>query len=207
MDAISTRIARVVARVVRWSVIESTRLDEDPYPHQRVSYLGKEGEAQTWYPYGYNALAPRGSLALMWALAGDSNAYVAMPGSPQQRVKVLEGEVVMYHPLTGSKVHFKQDGSIDIESALAINVNGGADVNVTADNILITGETKVEGFTTMNNVHVLGTLVVEGNSDFQAALTVDPAGTPSGTNIDLREHTHEYHDDGPTFLTTGPEDP
>jgi hypothetical protein len=56
-------------------------------------------------------------------------------------VLIENGEVVVYHPLTGSKVHFKANGDIDVDAGTAninitaaeVNVTTTGDVNVTAE--------------------------------------------------------------------------
>ena len=200
MDPLRLRIARVVSRIVRWAMVEGDSADGDPYQTQRLTYLGKSGDSVSWYPYGFNANAPGGSLALMLAVAGDSSSTVHIPGSPRERPKVKVGEVVLYHPKTGAKVLMKEDGGILIESAGTVDVIADKVHMQVATEARITGPSRLDGFCTMNNVNIQGTLLVQGNADFQAALTVDPTGNPSGTNIDLREHVHL------SDFTTGPGD-
>lgn len=165
MDALSIRIARAISRIVRWSVISSSTEDVDPYPTQGINYLGKDGIAQIWYPYGFNAHAPRGSLNLMWAMAADSNAYVAMPGSPQERVKVAEGEVVMYHPKTGAKVHMKEDGSILIDSPTSVDVEAVNWINLTAPFVNVSDE-----LTTGGDVDVTGQVTTSSHARIGGAI-------------------------------------
>jgi len=189
MDPLRLRIARMISRVVRWAEIANTGTDADPYPTQRVNFLGKEGNAQTWYPYGFNALAPRGSLGLMLAIGGDSGSQVVLPGSPQERVKVLAGEVVVYHPQTKAKVHMKTDGSISIDAPVSvdvtaptINATATATANVTAPAIGMTGA-----------VAITGTLAVSGISNFTGDATFVGAINATSSvdaSYNLAEHVH-----------------
>jgi phage gp45-like len=135
-----------IKRLIRWCrVTRATQkvgaTETGPFPNQQVSYLGKLTNSVAWYPYGFHAVAPDDALALMLTHAGGNQNH--FPGSPRQRILIEDGEVVVYHPLTGSKVHFKANGDIDVDA-------GTANVNVTAAEVNVT--------TTGNT-----TLTVEGN--------------------------------------------
>lgn len=151
MQSTKLRIKRFVARLIRWAMVESTGSDEDPYPHQQVTYLGTGGESQVWFPYGFHALAPAGTLALMFAMSGDSDSRTHMPGSPRERTKVKEGEVVMYHPKTGAKVHFKDDGTIEIVAAEGspVKIETTGDIECDSTTLRQTGALNVVGGLTL----------------------------------------------------------
>lgn len=127
-------IARAVSRTVRWAEVVVSGSDTKPYQTQQVGFLGKGGHSLAWYPYGYTALAPSGTLALMFAHAGESEAHTHLPGSPKERPHpLLEGEVALFHPKTGAKIHLKNDGTIDIFAGGidgAVNIAAG-DGNIT----------------------------------------------------------------------------
>ena len=87
------------------------------------------------------------------------------------------GEVIIYHPTSGSKVHLLQDGSIQVEAGLS-------SIDVTA-----------LGSITLNPgalpVTINGDLVVTGVS------TLGPIVTAGGTNIG-QTHTHVGSPTAPT---------
>ncbi len=192
MDPLRLRMARVIARVVRWAVVEAPGNDTDPYPTQRMGFLGKIGTSQTWFPYGFSAHAPAGALALMFAVGGDSDAHVHLPGSPQSRPELKQGEVVMYHPASGAKVHFQEDGSIEVTSAIDVTINGGAAVNVNAINIGLTGD-----------VTITGNAVVSGTMDVNDTLNAN-ADLNDQNGIEMSAHIHNVPGWGDSI---GPKDP
>ena len=160
MDPLRLRIARVVSRVVRWAAVEVAGADDTPYPVQRVGFLGKSTDSNTWYPYGFNALAPAGALSLMFAVGGDANSQVHLPGSPQERIKVAPGEVVVYNPTTKAKIHFRANGDIDIDSPGMINISAETEIEQVAPVMRSTGTTVLGGtaFLTGSLRHTGGTV-------------------------------------------------
>ena len=200
MDQLRLRMARMLSKVVRWAVVNGVSVDEDPYPVQEVKFLGIEARSQTWYPYGFNANAPNGTLSLMWAIGGDPGSAVHMPGSPRERVKVKAGEVVMYHPATGAKVQMEEDGVIRIDAArevfidspTSVNITGGTGATVVAPIILLDGD-----------VTVTGTLNVTGDADFVARVGATSA---IDGDVDLAQHHHLVPAPVGPIDTTGPED-
>lgn len=151
-----------IRSLLRWSRITKAGDDTADFPVQQVGYLAKVGNSVMWFPYGMHANVPVDELCLMVSMQGNPEARVSIPGSPQKRVKPLAAsEVVFFHPDTGSKLHFKSNGDIDIESTGAVNIRVAG--NMLAD---------VEGNLT---AEVKGDLTagVEGNLDVDAAGTVD----------------------------------
>ena len=170
MEAVKRGISRAIAKVIRWAAIESTGSDDTPYPWQQVSFLDRTMDSAVWFPYGLHALAPPESLALMWAISGQGESLVHMPGSPRERVRLKEGEVVLYHPGKGAKIHFKADGSVDLTATGDVNITSAASVNVTAPAVAVTAPA----------VAVTGALSVTGNAELDADLNHD------GANVGFR---------------------
>jgi hypothetical protein len=84
--------------------------------------MGKVTDSVAWYPYGFHAVAELDSLGVMLNQQGDTHLHLV--GSPRQRITVGDGEVIVYHPDTGSKVHFKSNGDINVESPGTLSLNG-----------------------------------------------------------------------------------
>jgi phage gp45-like len=215
MDVLRLRMARMVSRIVRWAVVNASGVDENPYPTQGVKYLGKEGLSQVWYPYGFNAHAPNGTLSMMFAIGGDAGSSVHMPGSPQERIKMNSGEVVMYHPASGSKVHMKDDGSIAVESNATIDVHATGQVNIESEakvevtaaaDIVLQSTTALFISAPLNfiigDLDISGTLQCDGAATFDDAVLVDSTIDTDG-QFDVRGHVHQRSGSD----TTGPYDP
>ncbi len=144
----------IIKSLLRWARTTKEGADLKDFPVQQVGYLGKVGDSVMWFPYGMHANIPVDELVLMVSMQGNPEARVSIPGSPQKRVKPLAAsEVVFFHPDTGSKLHFKANGDIEISSTKDVRV-------LVAGNML---------------ADVEGNLIadVEGNLDVDAAGTVD----------------------------------
>lgn len=122
-------VVAMLKNLIRWAVINAIADDTQQFPIHQVDYLGKTADATAWYPFGFHANPGSSTLALLFSLGSNAENRVALPGSPRERIKQLSGgEVVMYHPATGSKVHFKADGSIDMDVKVDLNVTVAGDM-------------------------------------------------------------------------------
>ncbi len=167
-------LRHMIQGLLRWSRITRVGDDTADFPVQQVGYLRKVGDSVMWFPYGMHANIPIDELCLMVSMQGNPEARVSIPGSPQKRVKpLIAGEVVFFHPNTGSKLHFKVTGDIEIENGISgskvcIKTNGDIDIDSNADvNISVVGklQANVIGNAEINAVNVkvnaLGTLDVD----------------------------------------------
>jgi phage gp45-like len=130
-------VARAIKNVIRWALTSRDGDDAGDFPAVQVGYLGKVGDAVAWYPYGLHANVPAGELAVILSMQGNPEARVALPGSPKSRPHpIAAGEVVLYHPATGSRIHLKANGDVVIDAVgdLLATVAGDASV-VVAGNI------------------------------------------------------------------------
>ena len=96
--------------------------------------------------------------------------------------KIAAGEVVMYHPPTGSYVKFKTDGNIEVQ-APNIKLNG---------DVLITGTLDVQGVSTLEDtleVKALSTLAGITTSGAPSA-TFGATMTSNGKDM-TKTHTHD----------------
>ena len=127
--------------------ISNTGVDSDQYPVQQVSYLGKAVASFIAMPYGSHANLPVNELGILLQISTQEQNRAVIPLSPKRRPKGLApGEVVYYHPITGSKIHFRNNGDIDVT---APNTN-------LAGNVTISGNLNVAGNSTLNTVQVSG---------------------------------------------------
>ena len=126
-------IVNTIRSLIRLARITSVGIDDKDFPNQQVGYLGKVGDAVMWFPYGFTANVPIDELALIFSVGANSESRIAFPSSPKLRIKPIKaGEIVIFHPLTGAKIHFKTNGNIDIETAGGVNVIA-VNVNVITD--------------------------------------------------------------------------
>ena len=141
----SGRGNNLIRRLMRWARVTRPGDDTGDFPIQQVGYLGKIGDALVWFPYGMHANIPADELALALSMQGNPEARVVLPGSPKKRIKVAAGEVVFFHPDTGTKIHLMADGSIEIVAVGDVNVT--TPTNSKMDSVVHTneGDLKVVG--------------------------------------------------------------
>lgn len=132
-------------------------------PDQQASILGRLGDYIVIYPYGLYCDLPNN----VWlSILGKGKAIPVTSSRPAS----ARGEIVLFHPETGDKIHLKNDGSIDVVA--------GSAVNVTAPNMTFNGDVVFNG-----NVAINGNLSVSG--------AISGAGvTDTTTNVTLGTHTH-----------------
>ena len=169
---------KVIKSLLRWAKVSRDGDDAGNYPVQQVTYLGKVGDALVWLPYGYHAVVPADTLAFLASMQGNPEARVAMPGSPTLRPRIAAGEVVVYHPPTGSKIHFRANGDVEVTGVRDVSVTAAGDATVSAGgdvDVNAVGEAKVEstgGLAKLegNTVEIVSTV---GGISIQAATALD----------------------------------
>jgi hypothetical protein len=129
-------------------------------------------------------------LALLLAILGNPDNQVALVGSPGDGPVLAAGEVAVYHPTTGSKVHLLVDGSIRVTAGAAsalFTSTGGVtitpgDVPLTVNgDLTVTGDL-IAGGATLASANIAGTLGA-------GTCTLGATVTAGGANIGAT-HTH-----------------
>ena len=170
----------LVRKTVRRALVVEGGSDDKDYPIQKISYMGKTANVEFIFPYGMSANLSNNSLPILLSILGNSENKVAFGGDIVNRIKNLEqNEVVFYHPITKSKVYFKNNGDIDIESVSAnINVSTSGNANIEATNINLTGDVNITGTLTNNSKNVGSTHTHTGS-----ATAPDGPQTPTGVPL------------------------
>lgn len=177
--------------LIKLAAVVTPGSDGFAMPKHQIQYKGKLGESVPWFPFGFHAVPTPDSFTLVVSPNARPEERVDFPSSAQDRIPVAVGEVIVYHPATKSKMHFKADGTIDIASDVQ--------VNVTAPLTQVNGDLDVTG-----TFGVAGTAQFQSNVEIDANLTVDLQSTLTGdvsfggaTNVtnsngvvDLTEHRH-----------------
>jgi len=175
------------------------------FPQQQGKSLDRLGDLAVIFPWGMYSNLPDGKLFKV--VDGDGKAVIGV--TVERPPGVEQGEVSFWHPGTGSVIHFKNNGDLNIDTVVdgagdvninttTANVTASADVNVSCLNSVVTStvgmtiDTPLATFTT--NVLINGTLTVVGLTSL-GNLTV--AGTTglgstvtSGTKNISDTHTH-----------------
>ena len=113
--------------MIKRAVVSLSTADTGNYPTVQVSYLGKTSEVEVLFPYGLAGRLPKDALVLCFNVEGSEENKAGIGNTPTQRFKELEeGEVVVGNPLTGSKIHFKANGDIEVigKNDKAVTIDG-----------------------------------------------------------------------------------
>ncbi len=177
----------MLRNLIKRAVVTLAGNDDTQVPVQQVTHNGKVADAEIISPYGLHAnlSAQDDTLCVLWTIEGHEDYRVAMGYTPTLRPKGLaEGEVVLYHPLTQSRVHFRNNGDVDIQinDGSEDQTGGNSNITITKDlNVIIGGDA---------NVTVAGaaTIGVTGDAtvDVGGNATVDVAGT---ADVDVTGNT------------------
>lgn len=163
----------IFKKMIRWARVTLGGSDDKPFPVQQVEFMGKTGDCVMVFPFGMHANADVDSLVLMFSAQGDSANRAGIPFMPQGRPEMAEGEVCLYHPGSGSIIHLKSNGDIDL-TAPSVNING--DANITGD-LTVTGATALSDTVTSNGVNISDTHSHTQAND-SAGNTEVPVGPP-----------------------------
>ena len=136
--------------MIRWVATSLARLGGSggQTPTQQVTYMGKVANVVPWMPYGFAASVPPDKLGIGLSILGNSDSSVYLPGSPGEDPTMAEGEVAFYHPTTGSKIHMRADGSIDILAGTVtatLSASGGVTITPGSAPVTIAGDLTVTG--------------------------------------------------------------
>jgi len=180
--------------MIKRAVITMGGTDDKELPIQQLSYNGKVADAEIIFPYGVHAnlSADNNTLCVVFAVDGQEDYRAAMGYTPGLRPKPLEeGEVVFYHPLTQSKMHFRNNGDIDIDVS---GENGDLNITIKKDlNITIGGDATigVTGTATVTapTTNWTGNINLTGDLDVTGATSLSSTVTSAGKNIS-DNHTH-----------------
>ncbi|MTW19355.1 hypothetical protein GJ689_24490 [Rhodoplanes serenus] len=119
------------------------RGSDDTKATQLVDVTVREGHDRTavevLQPFGLASRPPAGGLTIVLAVGGDQGDLVALPiGAPGARLGHLaEGEAALYGA-DGSRVHIKQDGSIEITAHKGVTVKTPhGEVTIAEDGIAV----------------------------------------------------------------------
>ena len=139
------------------------------FPKQQGKALGALGDFLSAQPYGLYANLPQGQLFKVI----DEDGRIILGLTVERKDNVEQNEVTLWHPGTGTNIHFKNSGNLDIDTAVGngdININtvnanltASEDVNVTCKNADIIASDDVD--VTCNNASVTAALKADVNSD------------------------------------------
>ena len=183
----------MIKKLIRYCRISLLGDDSAAYPNDQVVHNEVPINAYRFSPYGLSSRPPLDALGLMLSPGCRNDSPVVLIDQPLERFKNLKpGEVKVGNYQTKAEVHFDQAGNIVITpksaSSVKVIVDGGGNVDIEAPgaNINLTAAT----------VAITGNLTVSG--------TISATGDIVGATKSLSTHTHPYLDNGSPSTTSPP---
>lgn len=118
-------------------------------------------------PFGFASVPPAegGGVVVVIANGGDPSDLVALPAEvPAARLGGLQPGSVAIYTVDGSRVLIHPDGTIDVHSSQAVNVQAPR-VTITGT-VTIAGDVQLQG-----SLHVTGDVTTDGNITAQGHIT------------------------------------
>lgn len=128
-----SELALQMRGMVSRGVVRTTKDEAETQTVDVSLYAGHDlTDVEVLYPTGFASRAEDNGLVVVLAIGGDGGDRVALPiASPGNRLGNLEpGEVALYSPVDGSRVHIKADGSMEIIATGSVKVNSAGPVDV-----------------------------------------------------------------------------
>ena len=162
--------------MIRWGTTTLARVggSNGQTPVQQVTYMDKVSDVVPWLPYGFAASVPPEELTVLLSILANSDSTVSLPGSPGKDPEMVKSEVALYHPETGSKVHMRADGSIDIiagAASIVLTAAGGIILKPGSIPVTIDGDLVVTGDATVTGSTALGAIVTSSAKDISLTHT------------------------------------
>lgn len=161
----------MLRNLLRWARITKAGTDDKQFATQQMSYLGKVADGVMVFPYGIHGNVSVDALCLMFSVEGNPENRAAIAWTPKDRPKLAAGEVAFYHPPTGGSMIWRANGDLDIQTK--------GDINITAANLNVTGETHLDDIVTSNDIDISHTHVHEQINDGNGDTEFDTEGPKS----------------------------
>lgn len=117
-----------LTNLIKRAILTIASKDDTDFQICQVSYLGKTKNINLVLPYGLFSNPKENGLVLTFNIGANEENIAGIPYNPYSRFKDLKkGEVVVGNPHTQTKVYFKENGDIDIESSGVVNINGASE--------------------------------------------------------------------------------
>ena len=154
-----------------------------PILRVQVDIPGSEGieTAVLYNPWGENSYPSVGSPVVVFILNNEFTQKYALPFNLKDAISIASGEKIIYTS-TGTKIHLKQDGSIDInalndDTNPSINIAATTAVNITTPTINASADINAVGVYKVDGTQVIGA---------QQPTIADPTG---GSTVDAEART------------------
>ena len=108
-----------ILNLVRRAIIT---IEKDGTQFGQCEYQETVSNYEAIKPYGFASTAPKEKLVVLFNVGADSSNKVGFEYDNSNQFEVEVGEVAVFHPVKKSYIHFKDDGTIDIEAIKDLTV-------------------------------------------------------------------------------------
>ena len=128
-----------IINLIKLAFVSKTNKDDGDFPENQIKYMGKVADCTVIYPYGMGGQVPKGGLMVVFNIQGQEENQAGIPTLPEQRIKDMKDTETWFgNPVAKSYIHFKADGSVEL------NVTG-ATLTINAAETIFNGNVKVKG--------------------------------------------------------------
>lgn len=169
---------------LRTSSATTEARDDADVQLQQLSANGVARDSVALFPYGLSASPPVGSIAALFSVMADPANRVHIPtATGAARFKGLEpGEVVVYHPITQTRLHFKANGDIEVQTGSASELHTVESLLVDAGNVIVlSADTGV--VVTCPDISLNGDVVISGDLDVTGDTTLADLEATGSTTL------------------------
>jgi hypothetical protein len=132
------RLLTKITSMIRRTRVSLSTPDTGTYPITQVSYLGKTGEIEVIWPYGMGGRLPVDAQALTFNVEGMEENKAGIGTAPTLRFKGGKpGEVWFGNPLSGSVLHFLENGNANLEAPVINLGPSGATLRAIIDERIV----------------------------------------------------------------------
>ncbi len=135
------------------------------YTSQQASFLGRIGDYVVIYPYGLYCDLPDDVLLKRLGNKAAVSCTVDRPDDTDT------GEVVLFHPVTKTRIIMRNSTDIDVITAGKVNVDAGESVNITTPAVNINADVVISGSLSVAGDTALSATVTSGGTDISNSHT------------------------------------
>jgi len=112
-----------IFNIIKRAIISLSSKDNEDFQIAQATYFEKTKNIELILPYGLYSNAKTGAISLVFAVNGQEENLAGIPYNPYVRFKNLNpSEVAVGNPHKLTKIYFKDDGNIDIETSVNVNI-------------------------------------------------------------------------------------
>lgn len=128
------------SQAIKQAVVTAITDDLSPYPKGQCVHSGKPIKYTRLSPYGLDSNPPKDYHVLLISSQNQESIRLGIVSSMNNRKTGLkEGEFVLYNPLTGSFIFFKENGDIEVQSSRNVTITPQGSATIDSNDVKLGG--------------------------------------------------------------------